>query len=133
MSYLSNISDLLRKKPKPNPIVKPTDFFKEHLLRLEAKLDNLTKFVIGTDYDYNELEDMISKLELKINEAIEEAHLSDLYWKVEELIERLTAFKKETDFFDKEDRLDLAFSDEVDADFDEESMSHTNEFGADQY
>jgi chromosome segregation ATPase len=128
MSYLSTISGFLSRKPTPEPIKIPIDYISEHLVELEHKLDTLTQTVKETDYDFNAFEESIFKLETKINEATEEARQSDLFWKIEDLNENLSNLKIETDFFDKEETLDFMSSDQVVADFDEESMSYDTSY-----
>ena len=129
MSYLSSISGFLRKKPNPIRTNTPVDYFKAHVLKLENNLDTLIELAASFDYDFNEFEEKVSKLEVKLNECIEEASHTDLFWKIEELIETLTNLKKETNFFENENTQDLSFPNRIDADFDEESIPSDSVYG----
>ena len=132
MSYLSSISGLLRRKSvSPSTILKPIDFIQERLQTLEHKLVKLIEVSEGSDYDFNEFEAQVYKLEQDINDSTDEASHTDLFWKIEELTENLNTLKKKTNFFDKEDVLDLMSPNIDDEPFDEESMSYDNTFDED--
>jgi|GEM_PF-1507863 len=133
MSYLSSIGDFLRKKSNPRTPDIPIDFFKVHVLKLENNLAKLTEVAAGSDYDFNEFEEKVYKLEIVLNECTEEASQTDLFWKIEELKESLNDLKKETDFFEKEDELDLGSPNLDENDFDEESIESDSPFEDNYY
>jgi len=128
MSYFSSISNFLRKSPPPIIVEKPISPNKLRVTKLENKLIQLVDMAGNSDYDFNTFEDAVNSLESQINEATEEARYSDLFYKIEELKERLIDLKKETDFFDKEDELDLGSPNLDENDFDEESIASDSLF-----
>ena len=101
------------------------------LVKLEYNFVRLMELVESAGYDYNDFEDKVSKLEQEINEATDEARHTDLFWKLKALIEDLNELKKENNFFDKDDVLDLMSPNIDDEDFDEESIPHDSVFGED--
>jgi len=124
MSYLSSINRFLKKKSNTITISKPIDLIKERLLKLEAKLLILIELAEDSGYDFDEFEEKIFKLEKEVGECTEEASQTDLFWMIEDLIEGVSKLKKETNFFEKEDMLDLMSPNIDDNDFDEESISN---------
>ncbi len=128
MSYLSSISDFLKKKPEPISVKKSINPNELRLIKLETKLSKLTKLVKTSEYDFNALEESIYKLEVEIDDASEETRQTDSFWKIDELTEQLNTIKKETSIFEKEAVQDLEFPNRIDDDFDEESMSFENEY-----
>jgi len=133
MSYLSSISNFLRKSQPSISLEKPIDPNKVRIIKLENKLIQLVDMTKGSGYDFNTFEDAVNSLESEINEATEEARYSDLFYKIEELKETLNDLKKETDFFEKEDELDLGSPSLDDNDFDEELIASDSLYGDNFY
>jgi len=133
MSYFSSISNFLRKSQPSISVEKPIDPNKGRVIKLENKLIQLVDMTEDSDYDFNTFEDAANSLESEINEATEEARYSDLFYKIEELKETLNDLKKETNFFDKEDELDLGSPSLDDNDFDEELIASDSLYGDNFY
>tara|TARA_B100000809_G_C14866083_1_gene433731 strand:+ start:339 stop:647 length:309 start_codon:yes stop_codon:yes gene_type:complete len=99
---------------------------KNRLIKLETSLVKLVKIAQGSDYDFNEFEAQVYKIDEEINDLTDEASQTELFWRVGDLIADLNALKKETNFFDEEDVLDLMSPNIDDDHFDEESVSFDN-------
>lgn len=124
MLNLSKWSQFFKSKPEPILIKKELSANEVRIERLERELKELIKCSQEADYDYNLFEEKLIVLSTEISEATEEAHYSDLIYRIEDLSDGLNRLKKETNFFEQDERLDLEFIDSVDSDFDEESMSY---------
>lgn len=127
MLNLSKWSQFFKSKPEPILIKKELSANEVRIERLERELKELIKCSQESDYDYNLFEERLIILSAEISEATEEAHYSDLIYRIEDLSDGLNKLKKETNFFEQDERLDLEFIDSVDSDFDEESMSYQND------
>ena len=96
------------------------DKFNEEYLRLYKELEN----------NNFEVENEVFELEKKIED---ECNITQGKEKLEliKLLNKIKDMKKEFEFYDPEDMLDMMFPDRYDENFDEESMSYDSVFGDD--
>jgi hypothetical protein len=87
---------------------------------LKIRLDDLEEQL--NDFDENELSDIISELEEKINTQKEFESNEGRFNSCDKLLNRIWKIKRDFNFFDKETELDNMYPDRHDSDFDEDSM-----------
>lgn len=72
---------------------------------------------------YEDDEQLLYDLEEDLYSAFDQAFEENEIEKLKKLEKRIKAFKKENEFFNEEDELDMMFPDRHDDDFDEDSMN----------
>lgn len=97
---------------------------------LIARLEEIENEFDEADYDSDDFDDLEDEV-LEIEDELGGFSYDDNYAlmsKAEKIIARI---KKDNDFYDPEENLDMMFPDRYDDDFDEDSMSYDSAFGDD--
>lgn len=97
---------------------------------LIARLEEIENEFAEADYDSDDLDDLEDEV-LEIEDELGGFSYDDNYAlmsKAEKIIARI---KKDNDFYDPEENLDMMFPDSYDDDFDDDSISYDSAFGDD--
>ncbi len=107
---------------------------KQKLKQLDEKLKGLIELFENStdqDFDFEYFESSVNKLEENVLDNQDEAFDENLFEEVTKLLKGIKALKRENDFFNPEDELDIMFPNRNDQDFDDDSMSYDSVFGSD--
>ena len=97
---------------------------------LIARLEEIENEFDEADYDSEDFDNLEDEV-LEIEEELGSFSYDDNYALMSKAEKIIAKIKRDNDFYDSEENLDMMFPDRDDEDFDEDSMSYDSVFGDD--